>query len=284
MSSNSSNSNDSPEIDLFEILSSRIRDSQIDIDFIEDTARERVIELFVLTQMQRQICNQRDEQKYFTPQNKELAEFEISTWCKVKNVTPMLVKLMAKLWNESLTGTFPTLDDLVEYFYSRACLCVRYYSQLEQKALIRHFLINFGRLSTCPETRACMEWYYLNNQTFPNAQEMEITVSRLIQMTISPEDFHSQDALHVPTLNLEHLKAEALGDRKDEYCALCQEEIMSSQNCFKLTPCGHIFHSESKECLGTCSIITWLNQHKQCPVCKQTVDIKKCDPVANLDK
>ena len=43
-----------------------------------------------------------------------------------------------------------------------------------------------------------------------------------------------------------------------------------------VTPCGHYFHSEAKDCLGTgSSIRSWMQKHKCCPICKQEI-IAEC--------
>ncbi len=193
-----------------------------------------MLNLLMLMRVQHMMDQERDENRYFTPQNKQIAELEIRNWCTSNDLAPALVKLMAKRWVES--GKFPSLDELIEYFYQRACICLRSYRASEQLTLIR--------------------------------------ISRMVQMMISPEEFHQKDKNHVPTPNLAWIKAEEVGE-SDAGCALCQNELSSSQLCYRLQPCKHLFHANSEECLGTCSILDWLNAHRTCPTCRAEILVEK---------
>lgn len=58
---------------------------------------------------------------------------------------------------------------------------------------------------------------------------------------------------------------------KDDECGICLE---TTEDCVKLHNCNHTFH---KKCINT-----WFKQHKNCPICRNTLFVKKLD--FNLNK
>ena len=225
--------------------------------------------------MRDRIQQERDEVNYFTRENRQLAEIEVLTWCKSTTPSIAVVKLVAKLWTESANGLFPTLNELVSHFQSHSCICVREYPFNDQQNIIRHFLVTYGRLPACIETKACMEYYYLNHNTFPTNEDLITTISRMIEISNSPLDFYEKDKKHIPTPNLSALQSNINTENEEIICALCQEHVNKGQGCYRLKPCNHVFHSDSKDCLGTCNILEWLSKHRTCAVCRTEVVVDK---------
>lgn len=220
-----------------------------------------------------QFDNDQFDRKYITPENKELVEMEVKSWCKSENISPNIIQLATKLWVEDSSGKFPTLETLVKYFDDRCCLCLRGYPDNDRHGLIQHFLVTFGRMPLCQETEACMIFNNMEHR-FPNQDELSATIERITHMVNDPEGLYNKDKKIFPTSNLDYIKSCTM-EEKETFCTLCQEQIDTGKQCYKLIPCNHVFHADAKDCLGECSIISWLKNNRTCPVCKSEVVIEK---------
>lgn len=53
-------------------------------------------------------------------------------------------------------------------------------------------------------------------------------------------------------------------------CVLCLDDMPSGTDVYVLPGCKHTFHACEEDCLGTYKgIVSWLIEHKHCPVCRQ---------------
>ena len=212
----------------------------------------------------------------YSRNDREIAIKSIKNWCKSEIIDPIIVSHVIRMTNISITKSIPTVDQLTHYLCDTYCECIMILSREKQHKLIRHFLVNFGRTPACNETKLSIE-YEIFHQQFPTQDELINMMTRMLQLQRDPEAFHMTDKLRIPTSNLNNLKAIPTKE-KGIYCALCQEEMESTHNCYTLTPCGHKFHSDSNQCLGNDSIITWLSSNKTCPICKAEIIIPKNIP------
>lgn len=212
----------------------------------------------------------------YTSYNMSLAKSYINMWCISEDDIPdELVKLVVELQTSSSSGDFPSIDNIADYMHERRCFCLHRLPDSKSKSLIKHFLINHGRASMCIETRACIEFECFH-QRWPNKDELHTTIQRTLEFSNNAEEFHVRDKLYVPTPNLAHLKAEQLTDENaDIQCFLCLENIETKQYKYVLKPCNHVFHSNTADCLVTCNILTWLTDHRTCPVCRQSVVVER---------
>ena len=236
-------------------------------------ARRQANELMGLALLGGQLRREREEKAYVTPQTIQLAEAEIRAWCSATPIPHPLVRLVLRLWRESENGQFPSLNRLVEFALDRGCLCLRQYPVADQRACLSYFLTTYGVVPSCPATAAAMEFYHLHAHAWPTQEQLDLTMRRQFELMNDPAGFAAADKLHIPTPNLAALQPEELRPEETANCALCQEAIEAKQPCFRLQPCGHVFHAESKACLGGCNIVTWLGEHRTCPICRAEVKI-----------
>lgn len=206
----------------------------------------------------------------FTSENLLISELEIQVWCKAKKTPISLILNYTKMWCEN--GRFPSLDDMVEYYLDRACICMRNYQESDQKALIKDYLCNIGVLPSCMETKAWMEYYILHGHSIPSREELLITIDRMIQMEESATDFHESDKKDNPVANLNKIKSTCVKEGGD--CTICLEPIKPNSKCFVMSPCKHVFHAVAKDCLDTCDVTDWFKKHRTCPVCRTEIKIE----------
>jgi len=200
------------------------------------------------------------------------AEMEIKSWCKSSNISRLVLKVAADLWKKSETGQFPSLVEIVDKFVESSCLCLRGVTFTEQRELIRHFLVNFGRQPSCRETEATIEFKRFHG-TFPTREELDTTLSRMDQMLEDPENFHTNDKLHIGCSNLDKIEVEEFNEEKELECYICMESINKGQKIYTLRPCGHRFHATEKDCLDGSTVINWLKKNRTCPCCRVEVKI-----------
>ncbi len=207
----------------------------------------------------------------YSPEVIEMVIQSINTWCKVKPDNA-IVRLVTRKWMESKNGVIPELEELIPFYEIRSCDCIVSLQSDIKKKMLRHFLVQFGRLPRCPEVIATMNYYYLHSRQFPTADELLNTLNRTMELEADPVEFHEKDKELVPTLNLEHIRSTIL-DYESE-CHICLETITKGQEVYKLS-CDHTFHAKNSDCLDDHNIKHWLSAHKTCPVCRSEVVIKK---------
>lgn len=206
---------------------------------------------------------------------RQLSELEMKSWCKSEKISDEVIRVANKLWSKSKTGTFPTLDMFVNSLFNTLCMHASTISTEEKKKLVEHFLVNFGKMPGCMETESAIIFNSLHGH-YPTEEELQTTMQRTMEFAMNPEEFHQKDKKYVPVANLSQLKPNKNLD-EDTDCSLCFDTIEKGSSYYKLNPCGHIFHADSKSCLEGKSIMDWMNTHKTCPVCRTeiVVEIKK---------
>lgn len=207
------------------------------------------------------------------PENQELAKKEILTWFKGEDIPQKLLRYMMIRRIKSESKSFPTLSQIVLHALEYACSCMTEFPTNELIGCVRHFFITYGTPPTCIQTRAALEFYHLHN-TWPTNEQLLFTVERLREFTFDFNSLYHDDKKDCPTPNLDELKPQKLNDNKENYCAICQEPINSGQDIYELKPCNHVFHSNSSQCLGSHTILNWLEKNDKCPVCKSVVIIE----------
>lgn len=217
--------------------------------------------------------NFESKNEYFDSESKQLAEMEIKTWCKSKEISYELLSESLRLWNKSLTGEFPTLDIIIDNFSTKLCSHALFVPLDFRKEIVRYFLCNFGRMPNCLETEAIINYRIIHKGNFPSEEELETTIKRTLEFDINPEEFHQKDKNYIPVANIELIKTEVLDSKETVGCALCFDQINNGSKYIKLNPCGHYFHAISKDCLDDKCIIDWMKTHKTCPVCRCEIKI-----------
>lgn len=163
-------------------------------------------------------------------------------------------------------------EDFVRFCANRGfCVCfgdiitpdqlLRYY---------RHFMFDSQLCITCGLIKSMHMFMRMSdNDTFPTDQELEQFMHNLHEITNNMEEYCQEHKIHQPTANLDKLRPKTVSESSN--CSICQETVNKNETVYEL-PCGHQFHSDSKECLGDeGSILTWLEKNKTCPNCNQEV-------------
>jgi len=115
--------------------------------------------------------------------------------------------------------------------------------------------------------------FFLSEHRYPNRAEFDSATETDIHRRNDPYFFNEESEAEQPTENLDLLEDKV--STKACVCAICMEDIGSSQRVFEIPSCGHMFHSTPGDCLGQDTIKTWLKTHDSCPVCKTTVEIPR---------
>ena len=218
-----------------------------------------------------QIREESKNKALMTPEVIRLVRTEIKLWCKASEISQSLILSALKLWKKSPDQTFPTLEGIVNDHLQRACFCLRSLSFTDQKAFITHFFIEFGKAPSCKQTFACAEYYRIQ-RTWPSPHQLDEMIER-IEHLANDLQFEQKERDATPTLNLHLLKPQPADEKSEAICALCQDPIKPKDLCYKLPPCNHLFHAQSEQCLGGCTITTWLEKNDKCPVCRQKIEI-----------
>lgn len=244
--------------------SERKYDNPVDMQQFLNDRRALILLLSMITEMN----NAYGSDEPISDFDIQLAQMEISQWCQcdISVVSVDVVYMYIRCWKSSSTGRFPRVDEFVENATNTGCRCL---SNFENKYdIMKHFIINLGRIPTCVEVELC---FIFNRDygDFPTEDDLTELMMRAMRMN-NMEEFHQDDKVTVPTENLDKLKP-VTSEQADVFCTLCQDEIKQGTERYILTPCGHEFHSA--DCLGDDSIVTWLSKNKTCPVCKAEIVI-----------
>lgn len=216
----------------------------------------------------------RSLETFFGEEDSEIlsfAEMDLKAWCKSSVINSLVLIEAVRIWKRSGNGKFPSLDDLVEAFVRDPCFCMRRLPLSEQRSIVRHFLVEFGKIPTCSETEATVEFSRFQRR-MPTQEELNETLYKMDQMNRDPDNFYAKDKLYIGCPDLDKIEAEELKEEKELTCSICMDLINKGQKMFTLPPCGHNFHATAEECLDGCSVITWLEKNRTCPCCR--VEIK----------
>ncbi len=178
------------------------------------------------------------------------------------------------LYYEVQAFEFPTVEQLVDYLFTKRCACVRNYPNNTVKKVIKQCLLYKGHLPSCELYPQYIEYYILHGR-IPNDDELEEFIRRIIEFTRSPDEFHQKDKCFVPALHVDKLPIEKyVKEEEDKACCICQEDFIQGQDMITLLPCRHQFHNKGDECLEGGSILNWLEKYNFCPLCKVKVSVE----------
>jgi hypothetical protein len=205
------------------------------------------------------------------PDLAEIAKEYIKQWCISDSISNYLLKDSIKLWQNS--SEFPTLETLINYYFNHPCDCCLTLQDDHHKHLIQLSLVNLGMQPSCMFTTGFKIFLSENNNRLPTFTEVNSVLERAFsERDINFEDYFN-NKVDVGTENLEHMPA-IVNNNDEEYdCSLCMEKISKGQSYYKLTPCGHTFHSLDADCIDS-TIITWLEKNHTCPNCRKDVIIE----------
>jgi len=116
------------------------------------------------------------------------------------------------------------------------------------------------------KTVACMQFRAVQG-VFPNHEELTETIEVLEEIAFGVDTSQIE-----ATENLDALLPNIMKENEKD-CSLCCEPINIGDSVYTLTPCEHSFHSNASQCLGCETILSWLNKHNTCPVCRKVVII-----------
>jgi len=180
--------------------------------------------------------------------------------------------IILDLYYETQAYDFPCIDEIVDRLFTMRCSCVSSYPSNIIKKVIKQCILYEGKVPSCELYPQYVEYYILHGR-IPNNNELEEYIRRLIEFSRNPEEFHQKDKTFVPALNVDKLpieKYKCKGNDED-ICCICQDEFKEDQDIITLLPCKHKFHNKDEECLEGGSIITWLDNHNVCPLCKSHI-------------
>lgn len=229
---------------------------------------DTIMHLSFLGMISSQLREESNKRALLTPEMIRLARTEIKIWCRSSEISEALILSALRLWKKN--GLFPGLETIINNYTEKACFCLRSFPLSEQRTLLRHFLMEFGLAPTCKQIFPAMEYYRIQRE-WPSLQQLDDMIERMQDLAHNMELDKKEQA--TPTANL-HLLKPLLNEDENSTCAICQEQIGLKDSCYKLTPCNHLFHAKSEQCLGGCTVTTWLEKNDTCPVCRQKIILK----------
>ena len=140
--------------------------------------------------------------------------------------------------------------------------------------IIKQYMLDYGIVPSCRYLFLSYQ-YYIQEKKVGNIQEINDYELLLQEIEMDPEEFHQKYKHKTPTQNLSNMKFKIMDNdlfsKKQPCCGICQYDIEPQQKYYELTPCGHLFHENSEQCLECATIVFWLKENKLCPICKQEV-------------
>lgn len=140
--------------------------------------------------------------------------------------------------------------------------------------IIKQYILDYGTVFSCKYLFLSYQ-YYIQEKRVGNIQEINEYELLLEEIEMDPEEFHQKYKHKTPTQNLSNMKYKIMDNdlflKKQPCCGICQSDIEPQQKYYELTPCGHLFHENSEQCLECATIVFWLKENKLCPICKQEV-------------
>jgi hypothetical protein len=135
-----------------------------------------------------------------------------------------------------------------------------------------HYIFNKGFIPSCDKLIDILEYYTFHHEYPTDEQINEIHRLRTLSRT-DAERLHAENKVVVSCKNLDSLKPIQC-DTTDQNCGICLNELRLGDTVYKLPQCGHLFHSNEKDCLEKGCIITWLQTSAKCPLCKTEIVIQ----------
>lgn len=195
--------------------------------------------------------------------------------------------MIGKYWDER--GTLPGVDEfddlilyMCEYKYANepcACMNLDEYMNNDQGKqdlceVIKRYFVDTGGYPDCVYMNH-MLLYKLDKDVFPSQTEYAEYVRHVEEINQDPEQYYQDHKHQLPTKNVDLLKPKKYENTEATTCGICYNDINQGDFIVEL-PCGgnHIFHSDESQCLEGLTIIDWMKNNKQCPLCKGEIVIK----------
>jgi hypothetical protein len=214
--------------------------------------------------------------------------WENLTKIKLKKENPrsvIIISTIIDLWKKSKNGEFPNLQEVGEELYTISPAYIKFHISGMGKRFILHFISTIGMFPTITDIELCHE-YYVMEKKMPTLEELAELFQKRVRFAQNPVEFHAEDKQYVPVSNLKQLIESAKPyEGEGDVCNMCMDSIEKGQNIFILN-CKHIFHSESKNCLGKIekdddnkilsddegTVRKWFSKMHSCPLCRQDVN------------
>jgi hypothetical protein len=200
--------------------------------------------------------------------------YTLSLEDETQNINPtiQILNIILDLYFEGALESMPSRLQIIDRVISYQCNCLRSYdiSEPQLRQIVNHSIFSFGIYPTCYEIILLVE-YQTIQQNLPSIEQFNTFMSNNINFFTDPENFHNNDKIHIPTLNLDSYSRTKATSDINTSCGICQDDFKEGDTLITLEPCGHQFHSLSEECLDTASVIDWLTNHNYCPLCKSRV-------------
>lgn len=97
------------------------------------------------------------------------------------------------------------------------------------------------------------------------ADQPPVDLMRILQSIMQPPANFMDPVLVRPTLQQIAANSTIVEITSNEACAICQENMLSSEPIRRLNHCHHLFHDD---CIGT-----WLQQNVHCPTCRHDIRV-----------
>lgn len=208
--------------------------------------------------------------KVYPESDYSLAYVHFSTICSA-NPTEQILSYILDLYYSS--GEFPSIVELAEYAVENSCICTENIPQLAN--IYNYYINNHGFIPSCNQLVDILEHHAFHHE-YPTEEEInEIHRLRTLEQT-DRERLHAENKVIVACKNLDMLKPEECCTN-DQNCGICLTELKIGDSVYKLPQCGHLFHSNEKECLEKGNVVTWLQTSDKCPLCKTEVVLQPSD-------
>jgi hypothetical protein len=166
--------------------------------------------------------------------------------------------------------SWPGLEELVMYQYE-PCVsdCDNAVPLDDALPILMYGIQEYGQLFSCRVTHFFHVFQFTEGR-YPRYDEISIALSEhrdafmndIMQQNVDEFWAHAKSGVDITQLEVRILE-----EKHPESCAICQEDMNSSQKVVTL-PCHHTFHSSSDECSG---IQSWLEKVNACPLCKHAL-------------
>ena len=187
-----------------------------------------------------------------------------------------LLNLMLDIYIKQLhEERYPTLDEIVDEMFTYRCVCLYFLPETDLRLLLKEYVLEKCDIPKCSDCHILIQ-YFILHKTLPSESQLSEFILRTLNFIQSPEEYHQQDKIRVPTLCIDQLPITTITPsivEQDRCCPLCQTDFELDQKIITLLPCNHMFHHTNQDCLENSSIITWLNENNYCPMCKTQVQI-----------
>ncbi len=228
-----------------------------------------------------QMLGQDTPEMHLIPQFKEYQEedYEIAYvhFSNLSDQNPTTQILSYILDLNFSSGNLPSKEEIVRYAMDNSCICTESIEGVYN--IYMHYIFNVGFIPKCNQLIDIIEYHTFHHEYPTEEQIDEIRRLRELERTDS-ERLHSENKVIVSCKNLDKLKPVICGV-SDQNCGICLNELTPDSLVYKLPQCGHLFHSDEKDCLEKGCILTWLQTSTKCPLCKTEVVIE--DPLESSD-